>query len=213
MNLTTRTPYDAAHVAIVDTGRAVWALYIPDAEQAKDPRAVLDNLTAPEYADVEVVATATRHYRSEGAPVSGWFIASGPDSGSEGYANKQAMRDALRITIGGYFARSAAPQPADSPQEAPSAPVAAQEQQGAPQDADSVEARRDVLRAAALPRPTHYTISVSDGRTLPDLPWGIAMAQAQSSIRRGATITVQGGGVFTLAAPDGSRTAVFAPAV
>lgn len=98
-----RTPYDAEHVAIVDMGRTVLALYIPDPEQAKDPRAVADNITAPEYADVEVVATATRCYQTEGATASGWFIRSGLDSGSEGYPNKGAMREALNLTISGYF--------------------------------------------------------------------------------------------------------------
>jgi len=106
MNATTdkaRTPYDAEHVAIVDMGRTVTALYIPDPEQAKDPQAVADNITAPEYANVEVVATATRCYKTEGATASGWFIRSGLDSGSEGYPNKRAMREALRLTISGYF--------------------------------------------------------------------------------------------------------------
>jgi hypothetical protein len=100
-----RTPYDAGHVAIVDMGHTVWALYIPDPGQAKNPRAVVDNITAPEYSDVEMVATATRCYKTEGATASGWFISSGVDYGSEGYPNKRAMREALRLTISGYFTR------------------------------------------------------------------------------------------------------------
>lgn len=98
-----RTPYDVEHITIVDMGRTTWALYIPDPEQAKNPRTVAANITAPEYANVEVVATATRCYKTEGATASGWFISSGLDSGSEGYPNKPAMREALRLTIGGYF--------------------------------------------------------------------------------------------------------------
>lgn len=100
---TARTPYDAEHIAIVDMGHTTWALYIPDPEQAKNPRAVAANITAPEYANVEVVATAIRCYKTEGATASGWFIRSGLDSGSEGYPNKQAMREALRLIISGYF--------------------------------------------------------------------------------------------------------------
>ncbi|ELP66244.1 hypothetical protein STRTUCAR8_10227 [Streptomyces turgidiscabies Car8] len=78
----TRTPYDAEHIAIVELGHTVWALYIPNPDQAKNPRAVADNITAPEHADVEVVATATRCYKTEGATASGWFISSGSDYGS-----------------------------------------------------------------------------------------------------------------------------------
>ncbi|MFI1408829.1 hypothetical protein ACH4Y0_02650 [Streptomyces sp. NPDC020707] len=99
----TRTPYDAEHITIVDLGRTMWALYIPDPEQAKNPRAVAENITAPEYANVEVVATATRCYKTEGAMASGWFISSGTDYGSEGHPNKSSMREALRLTISSYF--------------------------------------------------------------------------------------------------------------
>jgi hypothetical protein len=98
--------YDAKHVQIVDMGHTVTALYIPDPEQAKDPHHVLNNiLDNSKYANVEVVATATRVYKSEGAMASGWFITSGGDYGSEGYPNKAAMREALRLTIRDYFAR------------------------------------------------------------------------------------------------------------
>lgn len=100
-----RTPYDAEHVQIVASGNTVTALYIPDPEQAKDPRHVLDNILDSAYQGVEVVATATRCFKSQGAAVSGWIIASGSDHGSEGYPNKQAMRDALRLTIRSYFTR------------------------------------------------------------------------------------------------------------
>lgn len=80
----------------------------------------------------------------------------------------------------------------------------------APQDADSVEARREVLRAAVMPKACHYyNINISDGRSLTRASWGIAMAHAQKSIRGGASITVQGDGCFTL---HGENTAVFTPA-
>ena len=122
-------PYDAKHVQIVDMGHTVWALYIPDPEQAKDPRHVLDNiLDRSKYDDVEIVATATRLYKSQGAAVSGWIIASGPEHGSEGYPNKLEMRQALHLVIGQYFT-PAAPFTAgtivEGPQDAPAAPESA----------------------------------------------------------------------------------------
>lgn len=100
-----RRPYNAEHVQIVDQGLVMTALYIPDPEQAKDPAHVLENILDCRYENVEVVATATRHFKSEGAAVSGWVIASGNDYGSEGYPNKRDMRKALDITIADYFTR------------------------------------------------------------------------------------------------------------
>jgi hypothetical protein len=106
MNTTkTRCPYDAKHVAIVDMGGTVWALYIPDAEQAKNPRAVAENITSREYDDVEVVACAQRYYKRDGAIVPGWVITSGPDY-SEPIPNKRDMLRGLREqAIPGYFDR------------------------------------------------------------------------------------------------------------
>ena len=101
----TRRPYGAEHVQIVDQGLVMTALYIPDPEQAKDPEYVLEHILDRRYENVEVVATATRHFKSEGAAVSGWVIASGNDYGSEGYPNKRALREALDITIADYFTR------------------------------------------------------------------------------------------------------------
>lgn len=101
----TRRPYDAKHVQIVDQGLTVTALYIPDPEQAKNPAHVLENILDRRYENVEVVATATRCFKSEGAPVSGWVISSGGNYGSEGYPNKRAMREALAHVIADYFAR------------------------------------------------------------------------------------------------------------
>lgn len=100
-----RRPYDAEHVQIVDQGLTVTALYIPDPEQAKDPAYVLENILDSRYTNVEVVATATRCFKSEGATASGWFIRSGLDHGSEGYPNKRAMHDALTHAIADYFTR------------------------------------------------------------------------------------------------------------
>lgn len=100
-----RRPYNAENVQIVDQGLVMTALYIPDPEQAKDPKYVLEHITDSRYAGVEVVAVATRHFKTEGASASGWFIRSGLDHGSEGYPNKRDMREALRLTIRDYFAR------------------------------------------------------------------------------------------------------------
>ncbi|MFE7780342.1 hypothetical protein [Streptomyces nigrescens] len=100
-----RTPYDAKHVAIVDTGRTVWALYIPDPEQACDPQAVADNICHPKYADVEIVATVERFYKKEGAHFSGWVVA-GNGGNSDGIPNKRQAMKSLRLLIQDRFGRA-----------------------------------------------------------------------------------------------------------
>jgi hypothetical protein len=96
-------PYDAEHVVIVDMGRTVWALYIPDSEQAKDPQRVAEGLLRPEYADVELIATAERHYKKEGAGFSGWVV----DTSDSIATKREAMRE-LRHVIRNHFAGGAA---------------------------------------------------------------------------------------------------------
>jgi hypothetical protein len=98
----TRRPYDAKHVQIVDQGLTLTALYIPDPEQAKDPARVMENITDSRYANVEIVAEATRHFKNEGAAFSGWIVRSGPSYG-EPIANKREARAQLRREIADYF--------------------------------------------------------------------------------------------------------------
>jgi hypothetical protein len=100
-----RRPYDAKHVQMVDMGHTVWALYIPDPEQAKDPQHVADNLLRREYADVEVVATARRFYKKEGAHFSGWVVEAPGGGNSDGIPNKRQAMQCLRLAIRDHFAR------------------------------------------------------------------------------------------------------------
>ncbi|GAA3032564.1 hypothetical protein FHS39_002546 [Streptomyces olivoverticillatus] len=98
-------PYDADHIAIVDMGHTVWALYIPDPEHAKDPQRVADNLLRPEYRDVEMVAGMQRHFKKDGAWFSGWVIEAPDGSNSDGIPNKRQAMKVLRATIRDHFAR------------------------------------------------------------------------------------------------------------
>lgn len=99
-----RRPYDAEHVQIVDQGSTVTALYIPDPEQAGDPAHVLGSITDARYMSVEVVATAGRFYRKDGAAFSGWVVRTGADHG-EPHPNKREALAQLRREITDYFTR------------------------------------------------------------------------------------------------------------
>lgn len=105
MTTTTRTPYDAEHVAIVDNGSTITALYIPNPEDAKRPAYVLDHiLDRSRFEYVEVVADATRFYKREGATFSGWIVRTGIYY-SDPIANKRDAMKELRRTITEYFQR------------------------------------------------------------------------------------------------------------
>lgn len=99
-----RTPYDAAHVAVVDSGHTVTALYIPDPDHAQDPRGVLANITDRAYAGVEIVVQMTRFYKSEGAPVSGWVTTDFRNRGLDLGTRKAAAKATLREMVVDYFA-------------------------------------------------------------------------------------------------------------
>lgn len=106
-----KQPYRAESVQIVDMGHTVWALYIPDPEQANDPQHVADNLLRPEYRDVEVLATMRRFYKKDGANFSGWIV-EGPDGGySDDISHKRQAMSGLRYAIAAYFAPRKNPQP------------------------------------------------------------------------------------------------------
>lgn len=99
-------PYDAEHVQIINEGPIVTALYIPDPEQAEDPGAVLDNiLDRDKYDAVEIVATARRFYRSDGADFSGWIVESGPFNYTDPIPNKRLAMMSLHDMIIDYFDR------------------------------------------------------------------------------------------------------------
>lgn len=93
-----RTPYNADHVTYVhDRGHitAVWVSdpSIPAAE-------ALDNLARRDLPyEVEVIAEATRFYKSEGAAFSGWVITSGRNYSDPIPTKTEAVehiRDAVR---------------------------------------------------------------------------------------------------------------------
>jgi len=100
---TTRTPYDAAHVAIVDSGHTVTALYIPDPDHARDPRAVLNNIADRTYAEVEIVVEMTRYYKCDGAPFSGWATTDFRNRGIFLGTRKADAAAALRGMVADYF--------------------------------------------------------------------------------------------------------------
>jgi hypothetical protein len=77
--------------------------------------------------------------------------------------------------------------------------------------AEDVEVQRDILRKAAAPRTACYDAFVNGSRVFSSAPWGVAMASAQKSIRNGATVVSEGGGVFRLMSPDGATSARFVP--
>mgnify|MGYP001606121523 CR=1 FL=1 len=100
----TRRPYDAAHVQIVDNGTCVTALWIADPELARDPRAALDRI-CDRTLDIEVVATATRYFKYQGASVPGWIVKSGPFEYSDPIPTKREAMQCLRRAIHEYFNR------------------------------------------------------------------------------------------------------------
>lgn len=99
-----RQPYDAKHIAIVDSGLTVTALWIPDPEAAKNPSHVLVHICDPQFASVEVVAQATRYYKRDGANFSGWIVRSGLNH-SDPIPNKREAIQSLRHSVAAYFTR------------------------------------------------------------------------------------------------------------
>jgi hypothetical protein len=101
--VTASLPRTPESVKIVPGRGIVTALYIPDPAQAKKPAHVLDNiLDRSKYEDVEIVAEATRFYRTEGAHFSGWVVRSGLNY-TEVIPNKRLAMAALADLIADYF--------------------------------------------------------------------------------------------------------------
>jgi len=101
-----RVPYDADHVHIVDLGNGrIIALWIADPAEAENPRQVAE--TVYERYDAEIVATAQRLYKRDGADFSGWVVASpsDPHSYSDPIPTKREALQALRRAIADYFTR------------------------------------------------------------------------------------------------------------
>lgn len=98
-----RTPYDAAHASIVDDGHTVTCVYIPDPEQARNPRKVVENLADRRYESVEVIATARRFLKKNGATFSGWIVEGPANDCSEPISGKREAMTVLRHRIRVYF--------------------------------------------------------------------------------------------------------------
>lgn len=106
---TERLPYDAKHVIYRESagGKIVHALWTSDPVAAalladpNTPKDVIDRLWFRD--DVEIVATATRHYRYEGAPYSGWTVQSG--RASDLTRNKRDAMRQMRRLVAAYFTR------------------------------------------------------------------------------------------------------------
>lgn len=91
------TPYTADHVKILDRGNTVVALWLP--KLGMDPQHAWNNLLAPEYRDVEVIATAERHFRVDGAAFSGWIVSTGPSDHTDPLRTKPVALDHLRDRV------------------------------------------------------------------------------------------------------------------
>lgn len=98
-----RRPYNAANVQIVDEGAIVTAVWVSDPTVA--PAVALENILNRDLPyEVEVIATATRFLKKEGAGFSGWVVHSGHDY-TDPIPNKPAAMAALRDSINEYFVR------------------------------------------------------------------------------------------------------------
>jgi hypothetical protein len=98
-----RRPFNAENVQYVDEGRFVTAVWCSDPAIA--PEVALENLLRRDLPyEVEVVAEATRFYKSEGANHSGWVVSCGPNYGDSLPNKREAMKH-LRWAVAERFAR------------------------------------------------------------------------------------------------------------
>lgn len=106
-----RLPYDAKHVIYRESacGKIVTAFWASDRDFAAllaDPNTPDDEIDRRLWFrdDVEIVATAIRHYRYEGADFSGWIVESRRNP-SEPIPNKREAMRTLRAVAADYFDR------------------------------------------------------------------------------------------------------------
>jgi hypothetical protein len=99
----TRRPYNAENVQYVDEGNIVTAVWCSD--PSIDPKTALDNLLRQDLPyEVDVVAEATRFYKSEGADFSGWVVSCGLNYGDSVPNKREAMKH-LRWAVAERFSR------------------------------------------------------------------------------------------------------------
>lgn len=100
-----RRPYNAENVRYVDQGAIVTAVWCSD--PTVDPETALENdlrsLTGDVPYEVEVIAEATRYFRTEGAGFSGWIIRRGSDYSTEPIKRKLDAMKELRGWVDGHF--------------------------------------------------------------------------------------------------------------
>ncbi|MEV5451530.1 hypothetical protein [Streptomyces sp. NPDC052535] len=102
-----RRPYNAENVQYVDQGNIVTAVWCSD--PTVSPETALENdlrsLTGDVPYEVEVIAEATRYYRTEGANFSGWIISQGSNYSTEPIKRKPNALEELRGWVESYFTR------------------------------------------------------------------------------------------------------------
>jgi hypothetical protein len=102
-----RRPYNAANVQYIDQGNIVSAVWCSD--PTVDPETALENdlrsFTGDVPYEVEVIAEATRYFRTEGAGFSGWIIRRGNDYSTEPIKRKPDALKELRGWVAGHFER------------------------------------------------------------------------------------------------------------
>lgn len=102
---TGRIPYGPEYVVYRDYGHTVDVVWVSDPDLYAHPEKIneLDRTV-----EVEVIATATRQYKSEGHEESGWAIQGGMRGGMGVYAvvpNKREMHEQLKAQIADYWDR------------------------------------------------------------------------------------------------------------
>lgn len=107
-----KLPYDAKHVVYRDTGAVVHAFWTSDPEAARqlaDRRTPNEAVNRLYYRDdVEVIATATRYYKTlDGTDFSGWVVASVSDYSNytDPIPNKREAMKSLRRFVTECFER------------------------------------------------------------------------------------------------------------
>lgn len=102
-----RRPYNAENVQYVDEGNIVTAVWCSD--PTIDPKVALENslrsITGDLPYEVEVIAEATRFYRTEGASFSGWIISTNSNYSTEPAKRKPDALKELHGWVEGYFTR------------------------------------------------------------------------------------------------------------
>jgi len=103
-----RLPHTARHTVYRDSGTMIHAFWTsnPDiAQQLRDPATPDETINRLWFHnDVEIVATATRFYKRDGAGHSGWIVES-QGYPSDSITNKREAMKSMRYAVASYFGR------------------------------------------------------------------------------------------------------------